>query len=130
LQSNSNIAKEILNIQENISVKPETIEKLVELEQLIDRIGKVDQKRITNEFVELQRWLYLLYGTSFRISEDDLRIIVSTATQVHTLTNKLAQEDTRLTREREDWEARHRERRDKFTANIDDLVAKIDLLKT
>lgn len=32
LLSNSNIAKEIINIQENISVKPETIEKLVELE--------------------------------------------------------------------------------------------------
>lgn len=49
---------------------------------------------------------------------------------VHTLNYKVDLEDTRLSREREELESKLREKREKFTANIDDLVLKIDLLKT
>ena len=74
--------------------------------------------------------MHLLYGTSFRISDDDLKIIASTANMVHTLIHKVDLEDTRLSREREELESKLREKREKFTANIEDLVVRIDQLKT
>lgn len=130
LASNANIAKEILSIQENISGRADVIERLVELEAAIEKIRKSEAKRIREEFSDLQKWLQLLYGTAYRISEDDLRIVATTANLVHTLINKVDQEENRLQRDREELESKLREKRERFTANIDDLTTKIDQLKS
>lgn len=130
INNNTNIQKEILTIHENISSRADLYEKLVELEQAIDKIRKSEHKRILSEFADLQKWLNLLYTTTFKISEEDLKVIVSTANSVHTLINKVDQEETRLQRDREELESKLRTARESFQNQIDDLYNKIDVLKT
>jgi uncharacterized protein YPO0396 len=49
---------------------------------------------------------------------------------VHTLITKVDQEENRLSREREELEGKLRVKKNQFVASIDDLVAKIDSIKT
>ena len=104
MTSNSAIQKEILAIHENISGRADMYEVLVKLEESIEKIRKTEHKKILSEFSDLQKWLTLLYTTSYKISEDDLRIISAAANSVHTLINKVDQEETRLQRDREELE--------------------------
>jgi len=51
--------------------KADQAERLVELENQVDKIEKQDYNRIHEEYSDLIQWLMMFYNTKHKIKEDD-----------------------------------------------------------
>lgn len=53
MSTNTRISKEIQQLQDNISGRADTTERLVELEAALEKIRKTENKRVQNDFADL-----------------------------------------------------------------------------
>ncbi|CAD8159976.1 unnamed protein product [Paramecium pentaurelia] len=130
MTTNQRISKEIQALQDNIQGRADTTERLVELEAALEKIRKTENKKVQNDFIDLQKWLYQLYTTNYQINEDDLIQISNTSRLVHSLMFKVDQEEIRIQKDRDQLEQFIRERREKFQHNLDEITQNITRLKT
>ena len=128
-EKNAVICKDIENIKDSISGKAETAERLVELEQNIDKTRKSEFARIHREFQDLTKWLSFLYNTSYKISDEDLNKIYKSSLEVFAIMGIVDYNENRVRAEREDLETKLRKRKSDFTANLDTIATQIEKLK-
>lgn len=123
------IAKEIQGMQDYIKVKADTTEKLVDLEKMIENIKKTDSKRVSHEFIDLRKWLQIiLSNTQYRLNNDDLKNVTTTAHYVHLFMEVVNFEEERLFKERDEIEGKIRKRRNELETDTSNLVSGIDSL--
>ena len=116
-------------MQDYIKVKADTTDKLVDLEKMIENIKKTDSKRVQHEFVDLRKWLQLLINnTQYRLNNDDLKNVTSSAHYVHSFMEVVNAEEERLFKERDEIEGKIRKRRNELEADTANLCAGIDSL--
>lgn len=116
-------------MQDYIKVKADTTEKLVDLERMIENIKKVDSRRLSNEFIDLRKWLQLILNQTFyRLNNEDLKNITTTATLVHQFMDVVNVEEERLFKERDEIEGKIRKRRADLESDTAGLCAGIDSL--
>lgn len=126
---NAFISKEFERMQDDISHNAENAEKLVELENHLEKIKRTKAKETEAQFNELKEWLFVLYNTNFKIPDDDLNKINLTSERVKSILDMANAREDRLHKEREDIENGLRKRRTALTEEIDFISTQIDKLK-
>lgn len=96
--------KNIQGTLEIIRVKPESSEKLVELEKYITKIEKELDKRYKSEFESIKSWFKYLYGIDHPFTQENYQTLHKTAKLLYSLPTEVNVEQQRIEEERTELE--------------------------
>ena len=130
IKRTQDITNEIMeDILHEIRVTADTVEKLVEVENKIDKIRTKENKAVLNEFNDLCKWLFLLYEYNFKC-EDELKLTQLLSQQVNSLMSNVDENESRIKNERETLESELKDQVEKFNKNIEKMMDSLKEIKT
>mmetsp|Transcript_23930 Transcript_23930/g.20947 ORF Transcript_23930/g.20947 Transcript_23930/m.20947 type:complete len:356 (+) Transcript_23930:114-1181(+) len=111
---NAYIGKEYETIKEQLNIKGETADKIVELEENITRIRDFKDKEIRNSFKDMTDWLFMLYNVGFRVPEEDLSKINITSKNVREIMDLVNKAEENLSQDKDKFLNKLRDTRNAF----------------
>ena len=71
--------------------KPETTEKLIDIEQYIAKVRKETEKKYRSDFDDLKKWLFYLYSLDVRFTTEEYVQINKAATLLFSMPQKVSE---------------------------------------
>jgi dynein heavy chain len=129
-KNNELISKRVDSIDETIRALPDTTEKLVILENYIERVKRTDYKKIKDEFADLTKWLYFCYGSGYNfLKTEEFRTIYLTALSVYNLPQKIDENEIKIGKERELLERNLKLQKEDFERKMNVKADRIEEIK-
>ena len=128
-QNSQKIAKQIELLREDIKPRADSVDKLVELEAAIERIKKIEHKKIKEEFEELYKWLLALVNTPYELSDEEINKVYEIFKMVSAITSDVELNENRIRADREELEDKLRKKREDFRKSLDSVASSIERLK-
>lgn len=126
MKRSADISNDITKRLDDLKGKAQTTDKLVELEQKKEEIKAKEHKRIKEEFTDLQKWIDMLFKTTFTIDDKGLNDIYLTSKAVHSIMAVVDKEEQRIDNEREILEQQLKKRKEEFVKSIDEICTQIE----
>lgn len=123
------IIKEIEMLREDIKPRADSVDKLVELEAAIERIKKVENSKIKNEFEDLYKWLLTLVNTPYELSDEEIHKVYEIFKMVSAIPADVELNENRIRSDREALEEKLKQKREDFKKSLDNLAISIEKLK-
>lgn len=129
-ESASELDRAISATFDYIKVKPQTTEKLIDIEQYIAKIRKQTEKKFRNDFEEMKKWIFYLYSLDFRFTKEQYAEIYKAASLLFSLPQKVSEEENRIEEEKLRLEELTANLRNQLHNDINILIADIQSLKS
>lgn len=129
LRNSSELERGVIATFDFIKQKPETTEKLIEIEQYIAKVRKETEKKYRLDFDELKKWLFYLYSLDVRFTTEEYVQINKAAMLLFSMPQKVSEEENRIEDEKLRLEDLTNGMRNQLNADIAQLISDIQSLR-